>query len=146
MAGSCWRYKVTDDQFLAAFEACAIRNQDFHHEDHVRIAFVYLCRFPLLEAMQRFSQALKAFAAHNGRPDRYHETITWAFLFLIGERMARASQQNGSHSSWEEFAVNNPDLLNWEDNILKKYYRSETLASSLARSTFVFPDRIAASE
>ena len=137
---------MTDDQFLAAFEACGIRNQDFHHADHVRLAFIYLRRFPALEAMRRFSQALKAFAAHNGRPDRYHETITWAFLFLIGERMARASQKNGSYSSWEEFAANNPDLLNWEDNILKKYYRSETLASPLARSTFVFPDRIAASE
>jgi len=29
----------------------------------------------------------------------------------------------------------------WKDNILKKYYRDETLSSDLAKSTFVFPDR-----
>ena len=137
---------MNDDQFLSAFEACAIPNQDFHHADHVRLAFLYLYRFQPIEAMRRFSQALKNFAAHNGRPDRYHETITWAFLFLIRERMARASQQNGGCAGWEEFAASNSDLLNWEDNVLKKYYRAETLASPLARSTFVFPDRIAGLE
>ena len=135
---------MTDDQFLATFETCAIRNQDFHHADHVRLAFLYLCRFPALEAMQRFSEALRNFAAYNGRPDRYHETITWAFLFLIRERMARSPRPKMDHLSWADFAACNPDLLNWKDNILKKYYLEETLASELARTTFLLPDRIAA--
>jgi len=37
-----------------------------------------------------------------------------------------------------------PDLLTWKDNILKKYYRKETLSSALARSTFLLPDKAVA--
>lgn len=133
---------MTDDQFLAAFENCSLRGEHFHHADHVRMGFLYLCRFPALEALGRFSAALMNFAAANGKPDRYHETITWAFLLLIRERLARRCQQSGLHPSWDEFARDNSDLLDWKGNILKQYYRDETLASEFAKRIFVFPDRI----
>jgi hypothetical protein len=133
---------VTDDQFLAAFENCSIGGEHFHHADHVRMGFVYLSRFPALEALRRFSEALMNFAAANGKPARYHETITWAFLLLIRERLVRWRQQSGCQPSWDEFADDNSDLLNWKDNILRKYYQDETLASEFAKRTFVFPDRI----
>ncbi|MGO4885593.1 MAG: hypothetical protein ACLP59_32945 [Bryobacteraceae bacterium] len=131
---------MTDDEFIARFEDCTLDAGAFHHAGHVRMAFVYLCRYPALEALQRFSGSLLRFATAQGKPERYHETITWAFLFLIRERMAHA----GRTQSWAEFAAANPDLLNWNDNILKRYYRDETLASALAKSTFVFPDNCGA--
>jgi hypothetical protein len=129
---------MTDDEFIASFEDCSIANQDFHHADHVRMAFLYLCRYPALEALQRFSSALVRFAIAKGKPQLYHETITWAFLLLIRERMARAGCEQG----WTQFAAGNPDLFSWKDSLLKKYYRDETLASDLARRSFVFPDRM----
>jgi len=127
---------VTDDEFIASFEDASLANESFHHADHVRMAFLYLCRYPALEALQRFSTSLMKFAASKGKPELYHETITWAFLLLIRERMARA----GGQQTWTQFATDNPDLLNWKENALKKYYRGETLSSELARSTFLFPD------
>jgi hypothetical protein len=35
---------MTDDQFVAAFEGCTIRNEEFHHQDHVRMGFLYMSR------------------------------------------------------------------------------------------------------
>jgi hypothetical protein len=131
---------MTDDEFIASFEDCSLDAGSFHHADHVRMAFLYICRYPALSAVERFSSALARFAAANGKPGRYNETVTWAFLLLIRERMARAGQRQ----SWPEFAAENKDLLSWEDNILKRYYREETLSSDLARTTFLFPDRITA--
>jgi hypothetical protein len=127
-----------DDEFIASFEDGSLSNESFHHADHVRMAFLYVSRYPALEALQRFSSSLMRFAAAHGKPQLYHETITWAFLLLIRERLARA----GGPQTWDEFAAGNADLLNWKDNVLKKYYREETLASDLARSTFLFPDKI----
>ena len=132
---------MTDD-LIIAFEQGAISNQDFHHADHVQVAYLYLSRFPPLEAVRRFSEGLRNFAARSGKAERYHETITWAFMFLIRERLARACRNNRHSPSWEEFAAANADLLNWKDNILSRYYTKEMLASDLARSTFVLPDRI----
>jgi hypothetical protein len=53
------------------------------------------------------------------------------------ERLARTESQQ----TWTEFAASSGDLLNWKDNVLKKYYRGETLSSDLARATFLFPDK-----
>jgi hypothetical protein len=128
---------MTDDEFMASFENCSLSNESFHHSDHAKMAFLYLSRYPALEALQRFSASLARFAAASGKPGLYNETVTWAFLLLIRERMVRA----GSRQTWAEFTANNEDLLNWKESILKKYYREETLRSDLAKNTFVFPDR-----
>ena len=101
------------------------------------MAFLYLRRYPTLEALQRFSTSLVGFAAAIGKPQLYHETITWAFMLLIRERLART----GSEQTWAEFEARNADLLDWKHNVLMKHYRSETLSSDLARKTFVFPDK-----
>ncbi len=113
-------------------------NECFHHREHVRTAFLYLTKYPALEALQEFSKALRRFAEARGKPKLYHETVTWAYILLIQERMARSGKKQG----WDEFARNNPDLLTWKDGILTRYYRPETLTSGLARAVFVFPDRL----
>jgi hypothetical protein len=42
---------------------------------------------------------------------------------------------------WDEFAEFNPDLLEWKNGILTRYYRDATLQSDLARNVFIFPDK-----
>jgi hypothetical protein len=129
---------MTEHEWMAEFEKCTLPNGSFHHADHVKMAFLYLQKYPPLEALSRFSSALKRFAAAQGKPDLYNETITWGFILLIRERMARAS----SPQSWAEFSASNADLLRWDNNVLKKYYFPETLSSELARRVFLFPDRV----
>ena len=128
---------MTDDEFVEAFLRGALDDMPFHHADHVRMAFLFLNRYTAMEALGRFSEALRAFAAAKGKPEIYHETITWAFVFLIRERIARME----SHATWMEFAAANPDLFEWKDGILNRYYRRETLESAHARAMFVLPDR-----
>lgn len=128
---------MNHDEFITKFEDGSLVGKPFHHADHVEMAFHYLGRYPALEALQRFSTSLAKFATAQGMPDLYNETITWAFFLLIRERMARA----GEEQSWDQFAAGNADLLDWKNNILKRYYREETLASDLAKHTFLFPDK-----
>jgi hypothetical protein len=127
---------MTDQELLERFEDGTLPNECFHHREHVRVAFLYLSQYTVLEALQLFSKALRRFAALNGKPQLYHETITWAYVFLIQERVARA----GKKQSWDEFAQHNPDLLQWKNGILTQYYHAETLKSEIARAVFVFPD------
>ena len=129
---------MNEAEWMEAFESGTLPNDSFHHTEHVKMAFLYVQKFPPLEALRRFSSSLTRFAAANGKPNLYNETITWAFLLLIRERVARAN----SPQTWAEFSASNADLLRWDDNILKKYYRAETLSSELAKSVFLFPDRL----
>jgi hypothetical protein len=129
---------VSDDEFLKRFEGLALPDGFFRHRDHVRLARLYVSRYPILEALSRLSSGLAAHARSRGRPERYHETITWAHAFLIRERMARAPHGQG----WDELAEANADLLDWKESVLRHYYRADTLRSDLARSVFLLPDKL----
>jgi hypothetical protein len=126
---------MSNEELIRCFESDALPADSFHHSDHVRLAFAYLCEHPVLPALEKFASALKRFATARGKPLLYNETITCAYFFLIRERMARCEGV-----SWEEFARENPDLLIWKDGVLSRYYRETTLQSDLARKVFVLPD------
>ena len=125
------------DELLRQFENCSLPLERFHHSVHIQIAFLYLGQYPVLDVLGRFPEALQRYAAAHGKTGLYHETITWAYILLIQERMQRA----GRPQTWAEFASANPDLLTWTESILKQYYREQTLSSDLARKIFLFPDR-----
>jgi hypothetical protein len=128
---------MSEQDFIQLFEAGSIQPDAFHHEDHVKLAFCYLILFSPLEALGRFSTAVQRFAEMQGKANLYHETITWAYLLLIHERMARCI----ASPTWETFAAANPDLLTWKESILHHYYTQATLQSDLAKRVFVFPDK-----
>jgi hypothetical protein len=117
---------------LRALETGALDPGKFPHREHVRLAYGMLERYSFGEAVARFSCGVKLLAAKAGRPEVYHETITVAFLAVIGERRARARSNN-----WTEFKANNGDLF--DKRCLGKWYNAEQLGSDLARRTFCLP-------
>jgi hypothetical protein len=127
---------VSTDDLIARFEACTIANSEFHHREHVQVAWTYLQEMPFPEALCRFSKSLKRFAAHHGKTMLYHETVTCAYVALIQERIERAPDQ-----SWDDFCRDNADLLTWTPSVLDRYYDRETLRSDLARRIFILPER-----
>ena len=129
---------MTDQELFEEFESTMLDAAQFDHRTHIRCGWIYLTKFGLLEGMSRFSSALKAFAKAKGAPNRYHETITLAFLLIINERIARENNAE----DFERFASANPDLFDWKNSVLRTYYREETLKSMFARKNFVFPDRV----
>ena len=129
---------MTEEEFYEQFENATLDASIFHHSNHVKMAWIYLKKFDLAEAIAKFSKALKNFAKANGAPKLYHETITFAFLILINQRM----EINENKEDWDNFVEINPDLFDWKNNILKKYYSEETLKSQFAKKVFVFPDKI----
>lgn len=97
--------------------------------------WIYLYQSPLPEAMIQFRDSLKRFALKVGKMNLYHETITYGFMLLISDRMARSPELK----TWNEFSGSNSDLLDWKSNPLVNLYTKEELYSELARSRFVLP-------
>lgn len=122
---------MTADELLN-FEEGRIEPADFPHREHVRFAYAMLAHYSLGEALVRFRVGLQHIAQKAGKPQLYHETVTVAFLALIGERRART---HAAH--WDEFIAVNADLL--DKNVLLRWYSKEELASDLARGTFCLP-------
>lgn len=128
---------MTDDELMEAFEAGRMPPDGFPHPAHVRMAWIYLRRHPFEDAMARFSSALRRFAAAQGEPGRYHETITAAYVMLLHDRMARTPA-----AGWNAFAAANADLLIWKPSILDAHYSPKLLWSDRARDRFVPPDLV----
>lgn len=124
-------------ELLAALERDAIDPDTFHHREHVALAWALLQAEESTRAIARYVDGLKRLAASVGRPERYHDTITWAFMLLIRERMSTAPTD-----TWAEFCARNVDVLTWQPSILERYYQDDTLQSALARQVFVMPDRL----
>jgi hypothetical protein len=127
---------LSNEEFIQHFETDTLPGDSFHHADHVRLAFAYLSHYPVLQALDRFANALRRYAAARGKSNLYNETITHAYFFLIRERMARCDC-----ADWQEFSRKNLDLLTWKNGILTSYYDEATLESDLARCVFLFPDK-----
>ena len=130
---------MNDETLIEFFESGQEPPGGFHHREHVRVAWWYLRQHPWLTALDRFQTGLQRFAEAQGAPQRYHETITVAYVLLINERLAGSRRD----LAWEEFAASNADLLSWQPSILARYYWPETLKSDHAQRTFVMPDRFA---
>lgn len=124
---------------IESFEAGTIDIDEFDHAAHVYIAWLYLGKFALHEAISRFTDAIRRITRQHGVPGKYHETVTWFFMFLIAER------RNGLQAKdWFSFERNNEDLFaRGSDNILNNYYSSDVLGSVRARQSFVLPDKLA---
>lgn len=122
-------------EVIRGFEACDLPRDTFHHFHHVLVTWHYLRTMPVAEALATLVARLRAFSAAQGVPDRYHETVTCAWFYLIGERLERT----GRDLSWEEFAAANPDLL--DGTAMEGYYRPGTFDDPVARRVFVLPDR-----
>src|SRR5205814_9476859 len=61
---------AADEQFLAAFTAGRIANQDFHHSDHLRLAWIQIRRLGVDQASEAVTAAIRQFATRHGHADR----------------------------------------------------------------------------
>ena len=126
---------MTDDELIRGFEDVTLAS--FHHRDHVRVAFIYLRRLGLHRTLDAVSSGLRRMAAAHGQEAKYHETVSWLYVFVIHERMV-----SGGHATWEDFETSNPDLFTSWGAFVKRFYTSRTLGSAIARRSFVLPDRL----
>ena len=129
---------MNDDELLAAFEDTSLPFASWNHRAHVRVAFGYLSRFALEEAIERMRAGVRAYNAAHGVSDGpmmgYHETTTQAFMRLIDHAM----QQRGPFRDSFEFCEGNPELL--DRRVLLCYYTRERILRPEAKSGFLEPD------
>lgn len=131
---------MTEAELVTAVESRTLPIDAFTHAEHVRLAWSYLKRLPVLSALATFRDTLQGFAAHHGKATLYHETITVAYMLMVLERMAGPTGE----ASWEEFAGRNPDLLVWKNGPFFQHYSADVLQDPRARATFVMPQASAA--
>jgi hypothetical protein len=66
-----------------AFETATIPASEFTHTAHIAVALSYLNEMPPEQALERMQTKIRAFAAHHGVSNLYHETLTTFWMRLL---------------------------------------------------------------
>jgi hypothetical protein len=124
---------MTDADYLAAFEAGRIRPEDFHHRDHLRLAWACLREGRSTPAATaRIASLIRLFAAAAGHPGKYHETLTRFWMELLAQvRLHRGDVP------FDALIAENPAILD-KDFVLRFYPRA-VLFSDKARTEWIAP-------
>lgn len=125
---------LSDAEFTAAFESCTLPAAEFHHADHVRLAWIYLREFGEAGAAERVLAGIKRFADHNGSPGKFHVTKTRVWMILVAE----AQRATPEICSFSEFAAAHSHLFDAQR--LLDFYSSTRLESEDARMGWMEPD------
>jgi hypothetical protein len=124
----------SDEAFLRAFEDLTFPADLFHHREHIRVAWLYLKSSDATRAAERMSDGIRRFANHHGATQKYHHTLTLAWMRLV----AAALVETPEGYMFEQFLAAYPELK--DTKLLAKYYSTEVLQAAAAREGWVEPD------
>nr|WP_232296253.1 CDP-alcohol phosphatidyltransferase family protein [Terriglobus sp. TAA 43] len=119
---------MSDGDFLRAFQDRDIATSQFHHGDHLRLAWLLLERLPFDDALDSVRKGLQNFALRTGNAAHYNETVTQGWMRLLAAQEAKT------------FADAMADYPEEGDNPLHAFWQPETLKSEASRTGWVPPD------
>jgi len=129
---------LSDDEFLTQFEALTFPNEQWHHREHVKLAYLYLRRYPLDAAIEKMRASLKAFNAKHSVPETldrgYHETMTQGWMKLVHCTLC----EYGPSENADAFVDTNVQLLS--RRALRFFYSRDRIMSAEAKHGFIEPD------
>jgi hypothetical protein len=115
------------------FESQTLRNEAFRHREHVRLTWIYLtCDSPDVVAV-RMCSSLLALATSHGVGQRFHHTLTVAWVRII-----EAARREHPDLPFDALADICPFLLDKDTPLT--YYSRDTLFSDEARQRWVQPN------
>jgi hypothetical protein len=130
---------LSDQELWHAFGASQLPTADWTHRAHLRVAWMFLKRYPLDEAHVLMRVGIIRLNVFHGRvesPSRgYHDTLTRVWLSLVAARMKTTDAP--SSGAFVDACI---DSLG-KDAVLRHYSR-ELLMSVRARAIFVEPDLV----
>lgn len=122
---------------VSAFENASIPASEFTHAAHIAVALSYLDALSPEEALERMREKIRAFAAHHGVGNLYHETLTTFWMRLL-EHVASASDLD--LPLWRRI---NLIVEDWtKRRPVETHYSPEVIKSQTARDKWVPPDRL----
>jgi hypothetical protein len=124
---------LDDETFLADFLEGRVPPAEFHHRDHVRLAWAAVRREGPASAEETVASGIRHFAVAHGQANRYHDTLTRFWVRLVAH-VADARPGATFDSAMSDF----PLLLEKETPL--RHWRRETLFSEPARAGWTEPD------
>jgi hypothetical protein len=106
----------------------------FGHREHVHLTWLAVRRYGVPAAITLVSDGIQQTARYAGAPQKYHVTISRAWVEIIGHHA------DGGDSDFASFAAGHPAVL--DKRLLTRHYSTTALASARARIGWAEPDLV----
>ncbi|MFJ3788588.1 hypothetical protein [Kitasatospora sp. NPDC090091] len=138
------------EQFAALMGEVMAAAERFGHRQHVHLTWLAVRRHGTATAVELVGDGIRRTARAAGAPEKYHVTMTRAWVELVGHHAGRAGSGFDGGAGFDAFtdfdavadfgtfADRHPELL--DKALLSRFYRDATLASAEARAGWVEPD------
>lgn len=124
---------MTPPPFAELMAAVTAAEGRFGHRAHVHLTWLAIRRAGMPAAIDVVTEGIKTTARYAGAPQKYHLTISRAWVHLVAHHAAAHPA-----GDFPTFAAANPALL--DKRLLTRFYRPATLAAPAARTTWQEPD------
>jgi hypothetical protein len=121
-------------ELVSRLEALTLTKDDFHHRQHLEVAFWYLQSKGSKAGSNAIVRAIGAFTTHLGHASKFHATITLCWVRLVAAGMA----EEKPCTTPDELIARHPALL--DKHLPLRFYSKEVLFSDKARTQWVEPD------
>jgi hypothetical protein len=129
---------MKDDEFLRQFEAAVIPMEQWHHREHIKVAYLYLNRNPQIAAIEKIISGIKALNTAQNVPEAidrgYHDTMTHAWIRLVQCTL----DEFGPAENADAFMDKHTQLLS--KRALLFFYSRDRIMSAEAKAKFIEPD------
>jgi hypothetical protein len=126
---------AADNPLIESFETGTVDPRTFGHREHLYVAWCYLKNMPLEDALPKYVHHLRSLARTLGVPEKFHATITWAYLVLLHGAMQDPELESAPFEALGKY----PSLLDHKQGMLLDYYDRAEIDSETARRRFVLP-------
>ena len=121
--------------FAALMNEVMASAQRFGHREHIHLTWLAVRHYGVPHAITLVSDGIRHTARYAGAPQKYHATVSRAWVELVGHHATHAPAEN-----FAAFTALHPALL--DKRLLTRFYRPGTLAAATARTGWVEPDLV----
>src|ERR1700716_536210 len=114
---------MTDQEFLDAFQGGHLSPANFHHRDHLRLAWLEVNSLGLEAGLAAVAGGIRRFATAHGQPPLYPETLTRFWVRIVA---------HASRNTFTETLEAHPVLLG--KDLPLAHWSRETLYGDAARA------------
>ena len=128
-------YSFTDLEFEQQFQTCSFPAALFTHEAHLRLAWIHIKHYGVVQAEKNIVQQLQRYVAHLGAQDKFNMTLTVAAIKAVYHFKTKATS-----TTFNDFISEFPRLKTDFKALMACHYRRDIYHSKTAKKRFLKPD------
>ncbi|WP_242087297.1 hypothetical protein [Aestuariivivens sediminis] len=128
-------FELTDQEFEKYFALCKLDPSLFNHEAHLRLAWIHISKYGLIQAEQNIMNQLKAFVGSLNEKDKFNTTLTIAAIKMVYHFMCKSNSDN-----FKNFVMEFPRLNSNFKELVASHYGFDIFNSQIAKEHYLTPD------